>query len=65
MSDRRKTFIKVNLVSNKAEAPAKGNFMQAVNEVISLMNEKKVSKENAFDVQITSLDDLKEFLNNN
>ena len=39
--------------------------MKAVNDVISLMNEKKVSKENAFDVSITSLDDLREFLNNN
>lgn len=39
--------------------------MQAVNDVILQVNEKKISKENAFDIQITSLDDLKEFLTNN
>ena len=66
MSDRRKTLIKVNVRQNDAPAPQRPtNYMKAVNDVISLMNEKKVSKENAFDVSITSLDDLKEFLNNN
>ena len=38
------------------------NYLQAINEVIKLTEDKKINKENAFDVQITSLEHLKEYL---
>lgn len=47
---------------NRKRAP-KVNYLQAINTVIKLSEDKKINKENAFDVQITSLEHLKEYLN--
>lgn len=38
--------------------------MDVINEIIKVTEQKKVNHQNAFDVQITSLEEMKEFLQN-
>jgi len=40
-------------------AKTKKNFKEAINEMIQLNAAKKITKQNAFDIQITSIDQLK------
>ena len=42
----------------------RSNYLEAINEVIKITEQRKVNQANAFDVQITSLDQMKEFLTN-
>ena len=43
---------------------ATSNFLQTITEVIKLTEQRKINAKNAFDVQITSLESMKEFMEN-
>lgn len=57
--NRSKFDVKVNRKSGRAIAK---NYLTVINDVIKMTEDKKINQKNAFDVNITSLQNIKDFM---